>query len=597
MTSILAPGVGYSTFRQLFQPRDDQRIRLTIPDYQRAYDWRTEQRADLFGDLERLAELAEAGRLDERGGHFCGTVICTPGAHETDELHYDVVDGQQRLTTLVLLHSRLAAACGLDPFIVSPPKAFFLPQSADRDFFVGIANRRYQSSADSAGQGHYESAAEEIDGWIETLGGAGKRRAMLDLIEERLQFIFFVLPDGKEVSKVFETINNRGKPLTQLDLVKNHLIYVQSVHGWGGEVDRIWSRIQQLALKTRFRERESVDTVLRAVVTAMFKPGRRNAGETDHKIIKEHIRGPDDGETFDRFLRFLVSGFQSFHDLRGAWTTGRDADVGTQLTYLNLHPSISGVLPLIFARQFFRNGELGADVLAAIEKANFRLYGLMNAAKRSNSYHVALHNLAHEYFIDQCRAVSHTTPQRKREISVGLIESLTRTVTGYHKDGFVQIVRALTLDDDDGTDFHEWEALRYFLARWEESLRNKQSFEYGRLSRRYRDSHSNDYLAREHIYPASTKGPIADYRDRLQLRRLGNFMLLPQGVNSSLSNKAPGEKIEALAGADQDNALLVQNAQLAGYLEQAGTFVRTLEARTNEAFGSERQGRFNVSLR
>jgi len=598
MNEILAPGAGYSTFRDLFLPRVDQRVRLSVPDYQRAYDWRAQQRKDLFEDLERLSVLADSGRLKERGGHFCGTIICTPSSLDPSDLRYDVVDGQQRLTTLVLLHSRLAQAAGVDPFVMSGPNTLFLPQSTDQDFFRHVALHGDRGNADTVGQQHYLDAVTEIDKWMSTLGDVGTLHNMVQLIETRLQFIFFVLPSDDEVSKVFETINNRGKPLTQLDLVKNHLIYVQGLHGWDGNVNAAWAKIQQYALETEFRPgSESVDTVLRAVVAAMFQPGRRKTGETDHSIIKQHICQKKHDEEFRRFLRFLDVGFRTFRDIRSARSTGKDDPIGTQLTYLNHHPSISGVLPLILTREYCRTDRQSAEVLEAIEKANFRLYGLLNAAKRSDSHHIALHTLAHEYFKEYCK--NELVSPRGEELNNpnSLIARLTGIVTNLHKDGFGQIVKALTLDDDDGTDFYTWDALRYFLARWEDSLLEKQSFEYGRLDRSYRHSHSNDYLAREHIYPKSSKGALVEYRDRLLLRRLGNFMLLPQGVNNSLNDRSPTSKLSALAEHGLQNSLLVQNKQLAGFHEDAIKFRVHLEERNDQDFGSTRQRRFNAQTR
>ena len=73
-----------------------------VPPYQRGYSWTEKERRDLFEDLQTLREL----RRDE---HFMATLVFRDtGKHETiggtDRLRiYDVVDGQQRLTSLVIL--------------------------------------------------------------------------------------------------------------------------------------------------------------------------------------------------------------------------------------------------------------------------------------------------------------------------------------------------------------------------------------------------------------------------------------------------------------------------------------------------------------
>ncbi|HEY53849.1 MAG TPA: DUF262 domain-containing protein, partial [Caldilineae bacterium] len=74
-----------------------------VPDYQRGYAWEKKQWDDLLQDLELLPK----GR-----NHFTGTIVLCPNSHfsspfrdEEGRLYtnVDIIDGQQRLTTIVLL--------------------------------------------------------------------------------------------------------------------------------------------------------------------------------------------------------------------------------------------------------------------------------------------------------------------------------------------------------------------------------------------------------------------------------------------------------------------------------------------------------------
>ena len=79
-----------------------------IPDYQRAYSWTSRERGELFGDIRKTFDK------DER--HFMATIVCLHrgstrrGTNDYELL--DIVDGQQRLTTLILLLN--AIKLGLD---------------------------------------------------------------------------------------------------------------------------------------------------------------------------------------------------------------------------------------------------------------------------------------------------------------------------------------------------------------------------------------------------------------------------------------------------------------------------------------------------
>lgn len=86
----------YLTLAKLF----DGRL-FTIPEYQRAYSWTKHQRQDLFDDIEKTHDKgAEAG-------HCMAAVVGLRRKKQilgTDEFHVmEVVDGQQRLTTLIVL--------------------------------------------------------------------------------------------------------------------------------------------------------------------------------------------------------------------------------------------------------------------------------------------------------------------------------------------------------------------------------------------------------------------------------------------------------------------------------------------------------------
>jgi hypothetical protein len=77
---------------------------MKIPDLQRPYAWGANQARELCADLERLLESLRAGRPDPQ--HFFGTLVSVLHAGDRD----DIVDGQQRMTTVTLLLGLLRAS-------------------------------------------------------------------------------------------------------------------------------------------------------------------------------------------------------------------------------------------------------------------------------------------------------------------------------------------------------------------------------------------------------------------------------------------------------------------------------------------------------
>ncbi len=69
---------------------------FTIPDYQRGYAWEKKQVEELLKDIEHLMNDGVALRR-----HYTGTLVLSREGVDAGKFH--VVDGQQRLTTLVIL--------------------------------------------------------------------------------------------------------------------------------------------------------------------------------------------------------------------------------------------------------------------------------------------------------------------------------------------------------------------------------------------------------------------------------------------------------------------------------------------------------------
>jgi uncharacterized protein with ParB-like and HNH nuclease domain len=68
-----------------------------IPKYQRSYAWERQNVCDLFEDIREA--------IESQSNHYMGTVVLSEGGQVGE--HFYVVDGQQRLTTLMLLISEI----------------------------------------------------------------------------------------------------------------------------------------------------------------------------------------------------------------------------------------------------------------------------------------------------------------------------------------------------------------------------------------------------------------------------------------------------------------------------------------------------------
>lgn len=561
-----APYAKVLTFAELF---DENRL-FKIPNYQRAYAWEFSEVNDLLRDIDRLAIMREQ---DPAILHVMGMITCQFSSNKERPLR--VVDGQQRLTTLALIHANLSRRVQKSSFLFTENDNVRLkPQAIDENYFYKVL-RGKTGVGKTRGQRNYATAAKTIKQWIEK----NKRtpEELRTLVEDGLSLILFTLRNEADVARVFEAINNRGRNVTQLDLVKNHLIHLVHVKDWQINVQEVWSKIAT-TLAILDIDDDEADRVLRAVVTAQFHPGKRNAGETDAKIIAKKLpvfgeSSKNERENFETFLSFIEKAFDTYRALLKS--NGTSTKRMKALTYLRHHGTLTSVLPIILTHEYlhsFNDGPDDATVLEVIEKVNFRLYGLPKASARVDSHEVKFAKAAHNYFTQEI------TPEELKNELINVVKNKQQTP-------MESIVKALTLDDNEDFNFSKqgWRKwLRYFLARWEESLLQNQSFDFDKL--RGRGGKSNDKLEVEHIWAQKhADQTLKDYKKGLLIRRLGNLMLMPKGMNVMLSNHLP----EIKAGKMKQLKInkLQQNEDLQDYVQAAVGFATYLETKKAAAFG------------
>jgi uncharacterized protein with ParB-like and HNH nuclease domain len=213
--------------------------RFRVPPYQRSYAWEREHVEALLNDIKDAIHSKE-------NEYFLGSIVVTgPVNHR-----YEVVDGQQRLTTVSLL---IAAIKDIfvrdgDSDVVSSVKTDFLA-SIDRKtkekepklILNEIDNELYQELIETipninkerfSRQSHKRliDASETIFKYIEDIcinskDSEEELHAWLDYLETNLKVIVVTAPDDSNAFIIFETLNDRGLELAISDLLKNYLFH------------------------------------------------------------------------------------------------------------------------------------------------------------------------------------------------------------------------------------------------------------------------------------------------------------------------------------------------------------------------------------
>lgn len=223
------------------------RFAFQTPDYQRGYAWEVQHVRDFWDDLARIG-LANPQ-------HFAGTLILemTPGQVPVVAT---VVDGQQRLTTAVLLLAAIAELWEMRGRGESANelRARFLGTSTTPSFRYGATHDSWPYLAlnvfkdmsyvakaaehDSAYTINLDNALIALRAWLGDLPD-NKVEELVEKLSGKLLFsVVEVDPRDFNIHVAFESINHRGKQLTQLELLKNRLIYIATVLASPDHVDK-----------------------------------------------------------------------------------------------------------------------------------------------------------------------------------------------------------------------------------------------------------------------------------------------------------------------------------------------------------------------
>ncbi len=496
-----------------------------IPDYQRTYSWEKGQRAALFTDIR------QAYAKGPERTHFMATIVGLRREQRTigTDVHseVEVVDGQQRITTLLILLKAVAKATGsskadralkkeIEGALVKDDKATLLLLQTNHDtsdHFKNYMRRGIHpdsSSATTFADREILAAIEGCERFVADWRKAGLTLVeLVRLLKNRLAFIFYEVGDEALVYTVFEVLNSRGLPVSWFDRLKSMLManIFESDSPSKDEIIRevhiSWAEIYRCVGLRLWQSTESMRAA--ATLDAYYRPSRM-LGEEDAAIqLSQHsLRATDVIETTNwlKNVTFALDAVE--RDQRISGVTGI-AQARMVAAAINLREDLTPVEK--------------DTVLQKWERVTFRVYGFSgeDARKRVGDYvRLAWNIINHEPSADE------------------IITQLTAIGAGFPID---QVVDNLREDC-----YNYWgRQLRYFFRRYEEHLAEDSHFNTEQWNRIWEKSPTDSI---EHIRPQSL------WRDDeySKMHSIGNLMILTPGLNSRLQDKPVKEKAEAYRG-------------------------------------------------
>ena len=547
-----------------------------IPDFQRGYSWEERQLDDFWEDLQNL----HPNKI-----HYIGLLTVEPINNSDiqnvekwkDDLWllkkgmtaYYVIDGQQRLTTLIILLHEILRTFSEDEGINFGSKSEWTERFLYRSFNQIYKSFVFGYEKDNPSDEFFktrilEQESSAADKYPETLYTANlmfakeyfakklknlsreRKEEIFDKAVNKLKFNYYEIDDSLDIYVTFETMNNRGKDLSHLELLKNRLIYL--------------STLLHESDDTKSRLRKDINETWKTVYEYLGK-NKENPLDDDVFLFNHWIMYYTyDRSQSDVYADFLLKRkFTAKNVLNGLLTINDIKDYIDSLAkcvkkwyYIyNIEQSDyserikeqiqkldrvgMGAFPPMIMAVFTKESreDLIWDFLDACERFNFLVFAISH--RSSNTQNSNIYRMTREYYMGDTDIVTITA--NIDFLTDGEDENYYRG--WFDLEMFRNHIKELFLKNDkDG--FYSWNGLRYFLYEYELFLQNNANTKvrWEDFSKRSKE----DTI--EHIFPQSATseywkehfGHLKPSEKRLYLNSLGNLLLLSRSKNSKLQN-------------------------------------------------------------
>ncbi|MDE1514110.1 DUF262 domain-containing protein [Vibrio sp. dsl-7] len=227
---------------------------FSIPSYQRPYVWSDDDVLLLFRDIKEACRLKEPN-------YFIGTILSSRIEQDGERI-YELIDGQQRTTTLMLMTIAFKYAgiksdlAGLAVYTSSDgedkPRLQFSIREQVQQLLGGLAGlKNYQVPskemvADNAYLKQMGVALDVLTKEVEKLKSDDvmSAEAMGDYLYRQVQWVNNIVPTQMDLNRLFATMNTAGIQLEQADILKAKLF--KHIHTDKAQYDAMWVACEHL---------------------------------------------------------------------------------------------------------------------------------------------------------------------------------------------------------------------------------------------------------------------------------------------------------------------------------------------------------------
>ncbi len=315
-------GLDYKTLRvsDLFS----QYNYYQVPKYQRDYAWTNEEIDELMEDL------LEAWREYNKDAYLLGQIIVCPARDELRSIdstieQWDLIDGQQRCTTLLLLllvasnlikqsdedsksvadDRKDATRLGLITISDELDSNVLHPRirtaSDGGDFISSLLNGQQLTEFKSATQENMANAVERITYRLATIKSdeqvnrTQQIRNFLEFVQSKVYVVRLALESNHHALRIFQKVNNRGLQLDDADLIKSFLFQSVTYNDYHLLSD-FWTSASNTLHNARLKRLKSMEFLLKALVG--IKTGKSISTSKIYETWSELLKNSDEVKSF-----------------------------------------------------------------------------------------------------------------------------------------------------------------------------------------------------------------------------------------------------------------------------------------------------------
>jgi hypothetical protein len=346
-----------------------------IPSYQRPYAWTVDQASELFDDLKSFYDS------EDEEGYFLGSIVLIKSEEKPLA---EVIDGQQRLTTLTILFAAMACAHNesnkdeLKGYVVEPgkkvekiePKPRLSLRERDRAFF-----RKYvqefrldqlaaldESALENEAQAHIVRNAKHLQEAIEkAFKTPDELIEFASFLTTRCYLVAVSTPNEMSAFRVFSVMNSRGLDLQPTDIIKADIIGKMKSEAERQTYNDKWEEMEVELTREGFRD---LFTYLRMIYA------KEKAKRTLLEEFREHVlpENPDPKTFIDDVLEPFTEALDFIRN--AAYTATKNAeDINFYITWLNRIDNSDWIPPaMLFLRMHRNEPALLADFFYRLER-------------------------------------------------------------------------------------------------------------------------------------------------------------------------------------------------------------------------------------